>query len=256
MNPDTERRLAALIMEEAKMMRQRAETDGVSAYLAKPVVKARPNRQFLSAMVRSVQHANRIVDMEEMWRQRDLENNARRDKSSRETRDERFEVRSADRDYHAERMNLNEEGSDTSSSDQDDGLKDEDIEKFLHSRVKRGRGAVGSRMDEPGPYCARSAGPASDTRQQEEWEERVASRPVAGPSILPERLPAADADGHSRRDSKKHKNGKSKRVHSSNSDDGEVRDRKRHRESKDRKRKERRKSKDSDKHSKKEKRRR
>lgn len=78
--------------------------------------------------------ANRIVDMEEMWRQRDLENNARRDKSSRETRDERFEVRSADRDYHAERMNLNEEGSDTSSSDQDDGLKDEDIEKFLHSR--------------------------------------------------------------------------------------------------------------------------
>lgn len=55
MNPETERRLAAMIMEEANMMRQRAEKDGVGAYLAKPVVKARPNRQFLTAMVRGVQ---------------------------------------------------------------------------------------------------------------------------------------------------------------------------------------------------------
>ncbi|KAL0918737.1 hypothetical protein M5K25_010764 [Dendrobium thyrsiflorum] len=32
------------------------------------------------------------------------------------------------------------------------GLHDDDIEEFLHSRVKRGRGSVGCRMDEPGPY--------------------------------------------------------------------------------------------------------
>lgn len=56
MNADTERRLAAMIMEDANLMRQRAEKDGVGAYLAKPVVKARPNRQFLTAMVRGVQH--------------------------------------------------------------------------------------------------------------------------------------------------------------------------------------------------------
>jgi len=56
MNAETERRLAAMIMEEANMMRQRAEKDGVGAYLAKPVVKARPNRQFLTAMVRGGQH--------------------------------------------------------------------------------------------------------------------------------------------------------------------------------------------------------
>lgn len=49
MNAETERRLAAMIMEEANMMRQRAEKDGVGAYLLKP------NRQFLTAMVRSVQ---------------------------------------------------------------------------------------------------------------------------------------------------------------------------------------------------------
>ncbi|BAT86954.1 uncharacterized protein HKW66_Vig0064420 [Vigna angularis] len=33
-----------------------------------------------------------------------------------------------------------------------EGLKDEELEEFLHSRTKRGRGAVGPRMDETGPY--------------------------------------------------------------------------------------------------------
>jgi hypothetical protein len=55
MNADTERRLAAMIEEEAAVLRRQADRDGVAAYLAKPVVKARPNRQFLSAMVRSVE---------------------------------------------------------------------------------------------------------------------------------------------------------------------------------------------------------
>lgn len=76
--------------------------------------------------------ANRIVDMEEMWRQRELENKATRDKYSRRSRNEE---RSADRDYYAERRNSNEGAPHSSSSDQDDnGLKDEDIEKFLHSK--------------------------------------------------------------------------------------------------------------------------
>ncbi|CAI9104191.1 OLC1v1002820C2 [Oldenlandia corymbosa var. corymbosa] len=34
----------------------------------------------------------------------------------------------------------------------DEGLRDDEVEKFLQSRIKRGRGAVGSRMDETGPY--------------------------------------------------------------------------------------------------------
>ncbi|KAG0585689.1 hypothetical protein KC19_2G029900 [Ceratodon purpureus] len=247
MNPETERRLAAMIMEEANMMRQRAEKDGVGAYLAKPVVKARPNRQFLTAMVRGVQHANRIVDMEEMWRQRELENKATRDKYSRRSRNEHSGEGSAERDRYAERRNANEGASRSSSSDQDeDGLRDEDIEKFLHSKVKRGRGAVGSRMDEPGPYRARQEGPAADSRLKEDWEERI-PRPVAGPSLPPERV--AEVAPDSRRESKKHKKEKSSRVNSSDSDEG---DRKRRRESKERKRKkEKRKSKDSEKHSKK-----
>ncbi|KAL2342011.1 hypothetical protein Fmac_009951 [Flemingia macrophylla] len=42
-----------------------------------------------------------------------------------------------------------------------EGLKDEELEEFLHSRTKRGRGAVGPRMDETGPYLPHSDGEPS-----------------------------------------------------------------------------------------------
>lgn len=62
-------------------------------------------------------------------------------------------------------------------------MNDEDIDKFLHSKVKRGRGAVGSRMDEPGPYRAHTD---AEVRRKEDWEARIATtRPVAGPSLPP-----------------------------------------------------------------------
>ncbi|KAF5733247.1 hypothetical protein HS088_TW17G00789 [Tripterygium wilfordii] len=44
------------------------------------------------------------------------------------------------------------EALDYCSCRENDGLGDEEIEEFLHSSVKRGRGTVGSRMDETGPY--------------------------------------------------------------------------------------------------------
>ena len=73
--------------------------------------------------------------MEEMWRQRELENKATRDKYSRRSRNEHSGEGSAERDRYAERRNANEGASRSSSSDQDeDGLRDEDIEKFLHSK--------------------------------------------------------------------------------------------------------------------------
>ncbi|KAK8530061.1 hypothetical protein V6N13_102943 [Hibiscus sabdariffa] len=42
--------------------------------------------------------------------------------------------------------------AETSYSMEDGGLRDEEIEQFLQSRTKRGRGSIGSRMDETGPY--------------------------------------------------------------------------------------------------------
>lgn len=82
--------------------------------------------------------ANRIVDMEEMWRQRELENKASRDnKSSRRSRNNDYrEEPSAERDRYAERRDSNGEAASPSSSPEtlSNGLKDEDLEKFLHSK--------------------------------------------------------------------------------------------------------------------------
>ncbi|GJN27872.1 hypothetical protein PR202_gb15928 [Eleusine coracana subsp. coracana] len=48
---------------------------------------------------------------------------------------------------------------------------------YYVSRVKRGRGAIGSRMDEPGPFldasCHQGNEPSPDIRVEEKWERRV-----------------------------------------------------------------------------------
>ena len=43
----------------------------------------------------------------------------------------------------------------------DECLLDEEVDDFLRSRAKRGRGAVGSRMDETGPYLLSREGKSS-----------------------------------------------------------------------------------------------
>lgn len=59
------------------------------------------------------------------------------------------------------------------------GLADAELEAFLAARAKRGRGTVGPRMDEPGPFLPRPAAAAaaapcgSDVREKEEWESRI-----------------------------------------------------------------------------------
>lgn len=75
--------------------------------------------------------ANRMVDMEEMWRQRELENKASRDKRSSRWHHEE-EASKAERDEYGERRNSNGEAQ--ISDGDDDGLNDEDIDKFLHSK--------------------------------------------------------------------------------------------------------------------------
>lgn len=70
---------------------------------------------------------------------------------------------------------------DTCYSSEGGGLKGDEVEEFLRSRAKRGRGAIGSRMDEPGPYPSaisldRNGGKLlaePDTREKEEWERRI-----------------------------------------------------------------------------------
>ncbi|KAI3993695.1 hypothetical protein MKX01_002708 [Papaver californicum] len=194
MDLETENRIASILMREAAELRRQADKEGVHAYLLQPKVRGRPNSRFLTATVRGVQQANRVVEMGEMWRVRqkeiELENKLQgksRDVSnhSPSTRETETTVATVctPRKRKMEECNTGENGS---------GLRDEEVEEFLHSRVKRGRGAVGSRMDETGPYLpsrsdldpnGKFLASLNDARVGEDWEHRALLGPDK-PSFL------------------------------------------------------------------------
>ncbi|RHN71752.1 hypothetical protein MtrunA17_Chr2g0280241 [Medicago truncatula] len=151
-----------MLMREAAELRRQSEKEGVLAYLQKPNVRSRPNSRFLTATVRGVQQANRAVEVNEMWRAREkeLELDKRVTGSSKDKRsDDKRHM-----DHNTSRSAERHAGDDRSTSASascstkneyghtQEGLKDEELEEFLHSRKKRGRGAIGPRMDETGPY--------------------------------------------------------------------------------------------------------
>lgn len=161
------------------------------AYLQKPNVRHRPNSRFLAATVLGVQQANRVVEVDEMWRARkkelELESktksriNGRMQLRSEERKDDSRDELCAskieqDRSYAMSSSSRDSDGS--SYVDREDGLGDNEIEEFLRSRVKRGRGAIGSRMDEPGPYLTTPPSGRRDNSSSldvpvEEWKRRV-----------------------------------------------------------------------------------
>ncbi|TVU40005.1 hypothetical protein EJB05_13450 [Eragrostis curvula] len=181
MDLETENRLASLLLEEARRLQLEADREGVHAYLRKPNVRHRPNSRFLTATVRGVQQANRVVEVNEMWRAREKEMELESKMKGRikDCDDSRGEKRGSDSRNQSSSSRTYQERTNYSSSnsEQEDGLGDDEIEKFLHSRVKRGRGAVGSRMDEPGPFLDASRRhdkePSPDIRVEEKWERRV-----------------------------------------------------------------------------------
>lgn len=106
-------------------------------------------------------------------------------------------------------------------------------------RVKRGRGVVGSRMDEPGPYCAGKPALGSESRLKEDWEDRIA-RPVAGPSQMPKSVAHAESD--SGRERPKHrKSKKSSKGDSSDRISADMEERKQRQRSKEKRRKDKKK---------------
>ncbi|XP_076901253.1 uncharacterized protein LOC143555619 isoform X2 [Bidens hawaiensis] len=192
MDLETENRIAAILMKEAAELRRQAARDGIDAYLHPPNVRVRPNSRFLTATVLGVQQSNRAAEVNEMWRAREkekeMDNRSKKDSGSKRKNDRRFE------DY-ASSSNSTIEGE----------LRDTEIEEFLHSRAKRGRGTIGSRMDETGPYLPDSEGNI-DTGYRE------SSRAVLGPE-KPLNLKSDDESSEererkakrSKHDRKKHK---------------------------------------------------
>eukprot|EP00258_Populus_trichocarpa_P040945 XP_024456964.1 uncharacterized protein LOC7478681 isoform X3 [Populus trichocarpa] len=183
MDLETGNRIAAILLKEAAELRQRAEREGVHVYLEQPKVRARPNSRFLTATVLGVQQTNRAVEVNEMWRvrQKELkmddrlrEGSGYDDNCSKNYGDVGDIPRSTGRGHSVNENNTRVSSSSSkrvgsSYSREDEGLRDGEVEEFLHSRVKRGRGAVGSRMDETGPYLP----PCPD------YEEKLSRSPDA-----------------------------------------------------------------------------
>ncbi|XP_059653093.1 uncharacterized protein LOC132300146 [Cornus florida] len=229
MDLETENRIAAILVKEAAELRRQAEKEGIHVYLGQPKVRGRPNSRFLTTTVLGVQQANRSVEVNEMWRarQKELELDERlRGRSKEESSSSRSHrnvsdssrntsKRHADHEVNASAPSLSSKGGiqDCYSRD-DEGLRDAEIEEFLHSRVKRGRGTVGSRMDETGPYLPRSSDGKgklldSNLRVGEEWENRA----VLGPA-KPSSLESCES---SEEESSRGKRKKSKKVGSGSS---------------------------------------
>ncbi|XP_062078385.1 uncharacterized protein LOC133782930 [Humulus lupulus] len=184
MDLETENRIAAILMKEAAELRRQAEKDGVSVYLHQPKPKVRPNSRFLTATVRGVQQANRAVEINEMWRvrQKELELDNRLKGRPKDQRSNGARYRNGD-DFTSNRHTAVDDGANASCSSSkgsfsrnDDGLKDEELEEFLHSRTKRGRGAVGPRMDETGPYLPRCPNPKEELSTSLEHRRVVCGR--------------------------------------------------------------------------------
>ncbi|KAK6163555.1 hypothetical protein DH2020_000419 [Rehmannia glutinosa] len=190
MDLETENRIAAILMKEAAELRRQAQSEGALAYLCQPTVRSRPNSRFLTATVRGVQQANRAVEVTEMWRLREkqleLDNKLRGARN--ESRSERY-YKDACESHRSRSSSSNEVEISTSASPaskkryiqdldqmEDEGLRDDEVDEFLHSRTKRGRGAVGSRMDETGPYlpsCPDSKRNMSESTDEEKKKASV-----------------------------------------------------------------------------------
>jgi hypothetical protein len=85
--------------------------------------------------------ANRVVEVDEMWRAREkeLELESKMKGRSKDRDDFRGEKRKSDLRNHISSSRVEQEGTtyNNSYSDQEDGLRDDEIERFLHSRSVR-----------------------------------------------------------------------------------------------------------------------
>ncbi|WZZ65819.1 hypothetical protein YC2023_077189 [Brassica napus] len=136
MDLETENRIASVLLREAAELRRQAEKDGARAYIEKPNAQEQEN---------------------ERLKRKSREESSSSSSSSQMKQSSSFSKRSLDKRCSS----INEERKITHQSsldkrlyldDDDEGLGDDEIESFLQSRNKRGRGSVGPRMDETVPY--------------------------------------------------------------------------------------------------------
>ncbi|XP_018470795.1 uncharacterized protein LOC108842395 [Raphanus sativus] len=263
MDLETENRIASILLREAAELRRQAEKEGVRAYLEKPNVRHRPNSRFLTATVLGVQQANKAVETDEMWRLRrtEIEFDQSLKRKSRDESGSNVQSEQNNRRGFVKRctsVDENDARSSPSSSqsrdkrwqpdydDHDDGkgLGDVEVETFLQSRVKRGRGSVGPKMDEPFPCLPITELPTtSDT-----GDRKLAVEPDRWPLLRHNTDSSSsseeeDAHGriyrkgkdHKQKLSKRHKSKEKKRDHKSKEKKKDRKEKKKRRDEKKRK---------------------
>ncbi|XP_035540393.1 protein FAM133 isoform X2 [Juglans regia] len=224
MDLETENRIAAMLMKEAADLRRQAEKEGVHAYLKQPNSRFRPNSRFLTATVLGVQQANRAVEVNEMWRarQKELElddrckgkfRNGSSDSSSSHI--DNYGVNKSKRTL----VNVNNTSASCSSSERvyesGSSREDEELEEFLHSRAKRGRGGVGPRMDETGPYLPPSSDLIEDrSTNPDVWRRHVVYGPEKPWSLKSRDSSEEETNEEKRKKSKKLHSGSTEKQHS------------------------------------------
>ncbi|KAL0036563.1 hypothetical protein WJX79_000423 [Trebouxia sp. C0005] len=134
----SEESVARLLIRDAQQLADRAKEIGATAYAQKPWHRVRPNEQFLQVTLRNVESGNRRVEENAMWRQR-------RAQLTGHTKGEEAHVQQ-NAEFSGKRAQLNVD-SGTHGTEEDFG-----VSALLSSKPVRGRGGVGSRVEETGPY--------------------------------------------------------------------------------------------------------
>lgn len=157
--------LASLVIRDARARADGVDKHGVLAYLHRPKTRERPNETFLANTLRGVRSANE----RDARRANDTERCVASGRGARR-RDDR-----ADASGEASPSSSSTTTSSSPSASSRDG--DAELAAFLSrpGRARRGRGATGSRADEPGPHLPP---PSSSTLVRADGYAYVAEDPA------------------------------------------------------------------------------
>eukprot|EP01024_Parvocaulis_polyphysoides_P057921 TRINITY_DN61887_c0_g1_i1.p2 TRINITY_DN61887_c0_g1~~TRINITY_DN61887_c0_g1_i1.p2 ORF type:complete len:192 (-),score=24.64 TRINITY_DN61887_c0_g1_i1:79-654(-) len=138
----SQEQLAELVAQDARQLTEKAKEFGVGAYLLKPVQRERLNERFIQNTLKNVEFANRQLDESVMAGCREKQLSLDRPKSSKQHRTNI---------YNPSKKRKRSDDEQMDAQDVDD-MDEEDVLSFLSKRQVRGRGGVGSRASEPGPF--------------------------------------------------------------------------------------------------------
>lgn len=160
--------LASLVIRDARARADGVDKDGVLAYLHRPKTRERPNETFLANTLRGVRSANE----RDARRANDAERSPANRRGARR-RDDRPDADGSPSPSSSTTPTSSSSSPSPSASSRDG---DAELAAFLSrpGRVRRGRGAVGSRADEPGPHLPP---PSSSTRVRADGYAYVAEDP-------------------------------------------------------------------------------